>query len=188
MAVLKQLPQGFETMKRDAFRKAVQSTIDAANKRLKRLESLELLSPALNSVRESGGKFTLRDKDRNALIKEASRAIAFINMKTSTIKGARDFEAQFQAKLSNKAKGVITNDQRKVLWDGFRKLQQVSKVGLNIYGSDRLVRMLADEVIEHNIEQDTEDMGALIAKYEKILEKEYEKFMKDYDDLNPFDL
>lgn len=182
MAVLKQLPQGFENMKRDVFRKAIQPTIDAANKRLKRLESLDVLSPALNSVRESGGKFILRGKDRNALLKEASRAIAFINMKTSTVKGAKQFEEEFAAKLSNKAKD-ITNNQRKVLFDNFRKLQQLSPVGLNVYGSDRLIRMLADEVVDENYSFVNTMQKAL-----HELEKAYEKFQTDYDELNPFDL
>lgn len=186
--VLGQLPQGFEKMKRDEFIKQIQPTIDAANKRVKRLQELKTLSPALNSVLESGGRFSIKGKSRNEILKEASRAIAFINMKTSTVSGAKDFEARFQAKLSNRAKGVITNDQRKALWDGFRKLQQISKVGLNVYGSDRLIRMLADEVVEYNIAQDTEDLGALVTKYEKILKREYEEYMSEYDDLNPFDL
>ena len=180
--VAKQLPQNFEKMKRDELAKQLQPTIDAANKRLKRLEGLKTLSPALNSVMESGGKFSIRGKNRNEVLKEASRAIAFINMKTSTVSGSKQFEKGFAAKLSNKAKD-ITNDQRKVLFDSFRKLQQISPVGLNIYGSDRLIRMLADEVTDTKYSFEVTMQKAL-----KELEQEYVQFMQEQDDLNPFNL
>ena len=180
--VAKQLPQNFEKMKRDEFVKQIQPTIDAANKRLKRLQGMKTLSPALNSVMESGGKFSLKGKSRNEVLKEASRAIAFINMKTSTVGGAKQFEKGFAAKLSNKAKD-ITNEQRKLLFDNFRKLQQISPVGLNIYGSDRLIRMLADEVTDENYSFETTMQKAL-----NELESEYEQFQMDNDDMNPFDI
>lgn len=181
--VRKQLPDGFTSMKRDEFVKQMQPTIDAANKRLKRLQGLETLSPALNSVMESGsGKFSLRGKTRNEVIKEASRAIAFINMRTSTVSGAKQFERNFAAKLSNKSKD-ITNDQRKTLFDSFRKLQQISPVGLNIYGSDRLIRMLADEVVDEKYSFETTMQKAI-----NELTKAYEDFQSEYDDLDPFNL
>ena len=180
--VAKQLPQNFETMKRNELAKQLQPTIDAANKRLKRLQEMQTLSPALNSVMESGGKFSIKGKSRNEVLKEASRAIAFINMKTSTVAGAKQFEKGFSAKLSNKAKD-ITNEQRKLLFDSFRKLQQISPVGLNIYGSDKLIRMLADEVTDDNYSFESTMKKAL-----NELQSEYENFQLENDELNPFDL
>lgn len=180
--VRRQLPDNFTSMKRDEFVKQMQPTIDAANKRLKRLQGLKTLSPALNSVMENGGKFSLKGKTRNEVIKESSRAIAFINMRTSTVSGAKQFEKNFAAKLSNKSKD-ITNDQRKVLFDSFRKLEQISPVGLNIYGSDRLIRMLADEVVDEKYSFETTMNKAL-----DELTKAYEDFQSEYDDLDPFNL
>ena len=180
--VRKQLPDNFATMKRKDLIAQIQPTIDAANKRLKRLQGMETLSPALNSVMQSGGKFTIKGKTRNEVLKEASRAISFINMKTSTVSGAKQFEKNFAAKLSNKSKN-ITNDQRKTLFDSFRKLQQISPVGLNIYGSERLVRMLADEVVDENY-----SFEATMDKALGELEREYEQFMQEQEDLDPFNL
>ena len=180
--VRKQLPDNFSTMKRGDLIAQMQPTIDAANKRLKRLQAMETLSPALNSVMQSGGKFSIKGKNRNEILKESSRALSFINMKTSTVSGAKQFEKNFAAKLSNKSKN-ITNDQRKTLFDSFRKLQQISPVGLNIYGSERLVRMLADEVVDENYSFETTMNKAL-----QELEREYEQFMQEQDDLDPFNL
>ena len=133
-------------------------------------------------MENGGGKFSLKGKTRNEVIKESSRAIAFINMKTSTVSGAKQFEKGFAAKLSNKSRD-ITNDQRKVLFDSFRKLEQISPVGLNIYGSDRLVRMLADEVVDEKYSFENTMNKAL-----NELKREYEQFMQEYDDLDPFNL
>lgn len=180
--VRKQLPDSFSSMKRKDLIAEMQPTIDAANKRLKRLQGMETLSPALNSVMQSGGKFSIKGKTRNEILKESSRALAFINMKTSTVSGAKQFEKNFAAKLSNKSKN-ITNDQRKTLFDSFRKLQQISPVGLNIYGSERLVRMLADEVVDENYSFEDTMNKAL-----QELEREYEQFMQEQDDLDPFNL
>jgi len=180
--VRKQLPDNFASMKRKDLIVEMQPTIDAANKRLKRLNAMETLSPALNSVLQSGGKFSLKGKTRNEILKEASRALSFVNMKTSTVAGAKQFEKNFVAKLSNKSKN-ITNDQRKTLFDSFRKLQQISPVGLNVYGSERLVRMLADEVVDENYSFEDTMNKAL-----KELEREYEQFMQEQEDLDPFNL
>lgn len=180
--VRKQLPDSFSSMKRKDLIAEMQPTIDAANKRLKRLQGMETLSPALNSVMQSGGKFSIKGKTRNEILKESSRALSFINMKTSTVSGAKQFEKNFAAKLSNKSKN-ITNDQRKTLFDSFRKLQQISPVGLNIYGSERLVRMLADEVVDENYSFEDTMNKAL-----KELEREYEQFMQEQEDLDPFNL
>ena len=180
--VRKQLPENFTSMKRGDLIAQMQPTIDAANKRLKRLQGMETLSPALNSVMQSGGKFSIKGKTRNEILKESSRALSFINMKTSTVSGAKQFEKNFAAKLSNKSKN-ITNDQRKTLFDSFRKLQQISPVGLNVYGSERLVRMLADEVVDENYSFEDTMNKAL-----KELEREYEQFMQEQDDLDPFNL
>ena len=180
--VRKQLPDNFVSMKRKDLIAQMQPTIDAANKRLKRLQGMETLSPALNSVMQSGGKFSIKGKTRNEVLKEASRALSFINMKTSTVSGAKQFEKNFAAKLSNKSKN-ITNDQRKTLFDSFRKLQQISPVGLNIYGSERLVRMLADEIVDENYSFEDTMNKAL-----NELEREYEQFVKEQDDLDPFNL
>ena len=180
--VNRQLPNNFDKMRRDELVKQMQPTIDAANKRIKRLQGMKTLSPALNAVMDNGGKFSLKGKSRNEVLKEASRAIAFINMKTSTVSGTKQFERGFAAKLSNKAQN-ITNDQRKVLFDSFRKLEQISPVGLNVYGSDRLVRMLADEIVDEKF-----SFEGLMHKALEDLQDEYEKFQMENDKMNPFDI
>lgn len=180
---LHQLPNDFRHMSRSELYKAVKPTIDAANKRLKRLENSEILSPAYSNVIERGGKFSTAGLDRNELIKESSRAISFMNMETSTLKGAKQYENNLVSKLSNKAKS-ITQSQRKVLFDAFRKLEQISPQGLNLYGSDKLIRMLGDNIVDSGLSFD-EMMDNAINE----LNQAYEENIKDLeDDIDIWDL
>ena len=180
---VKQLPNDFRSMTRSELYKAMKPTIDTANKRAQRLSKLDVLSPAYQNLLERGGKFSTKGLTKNELIKEASRAIAFLNMPTSTVSGAKTYEKKFVSKLSNKSKG-ITVEQRKALFDGFRKLEQISPMGMNLYGSDRLIRMLADEITDGGRSFD-DMMDYAIGE----LNKAYEDAINEYeDDIDIWDL
>ena len=148
--VIRQMPLDFASMTREELIKVIQPTIDAANKRLKRLEGMKTLSPALLHVQKNGGKFSLKGKNRNQVLKESFRAIEFINYKTSTVSGAKEYERGFARKLSKKSQD-ITNEQRKVLFEAFNKIEAMDSLGLSHYGSDNLVRMLADEIVDSKL-------------------------------------
>lgn len=64
----------------------------AANKRIARLENNErkggIATDALEAVRDSGGRFSVGNKNRNQIYAELARAREFMNYKTSTITGA----------------------------------------------------------------------------------------------------
>lgn len=148
--VIRQMPLNFASMTREELIKVIQPTIDAANKRLKRLEGMKTLSPALMHVQKNGGKFSLKGKNRNQVLKESFRALEFINYKTSTVSGAKEYERNFARKLSKKSQD-ITNEQRKVLFEAFNKIETMDRLALSYYGSDNLVRMLADEVVDNKL-------------------------------------
>lgn len=170
---IRQLPNNFRELSRKELYKLAKPTIDAANKRLVRLGQSGLLSPAYYNAMDNGGKFTTKGLDRNELLKETSRAISFMNMKTSTIKGAREYENSINAKLSNNGRG-LSNEQKKIIWDGFRKLEQVSPIGLNIYGSDRLLLLLSEELVSNDTPFDE-----LFEKALSELNESYENSIKE---------
>lgn len=82
-------------MTRSELSKVALKEFSKLNKRIKRLEQATvkdgILSPALKSVQDSGGKFSAKGKNLNQLRKEYARAIAFENMETGTVRGARSF-------------------------------------------------------------------------------------------------
>lgn len=148
--------------------------IDAANKRIKRLEASGLFSPALESVKKHGGKFSTKGLNRNQLLREYAKAVEFMNMKTSTITGAKVYEKQVAMKLSNKAKS-LTIDQKKTLFKAVRRTMEANPTLSDLYGSDRLIRFVADEVADNN-----DDLDSLLKSSFTELDRNYKKFVKGF--------
>ena len=148
--------------------------IDAANKRIKRLEASGLFSPALESVKKHGGKFSTKGLNRNQLLREYAKAVEFMNMKTSTITGVKVYEKQIAMKLSNKAK-TLTIDQKKTLFKAVRRTMEANPTLSDLYGSDRLIRFVADEVADNN-----EDLDSLLKSSFTELDRNYKKFVKGF--------
>ena len=88
--------RGSENIKKKAeaikqYRKEASRMASLANKRVKRLEEAKLTdTPAYKAYLETGGKFSVKGKTYNELQQEVSRLKAFIDAKTSTIKGATE--------------------------------------------------------------------------------------------------
>lgn len=148
--------------------------IDAANKRIKRLEASGLFSPALESVKKHGGKFSTKGLNRNQLLREYAKAVEFMNMKTSTITGAKVYEKQIAMKLSNKAK-TLTIDQKKTLFKAVRRTMEANPTLSDLYGSDRLIRFVADEVADNN-----DDLDSLLKSSFTELDRNYKKFVTGF--------
>lgn len=154
--------------------KDAKKVIDAANKRIKRLEASGLFSPALESVKKHGGKFSTKGLNRNQLLREYAKAVEFMNMKTSTITGAKTYEAKIAMKLSNKAKS-LTIDQKKTLFKAVRRTMEANPTLSDLYGSDRLIRFVADEVADNN-----EDLDSLLKSSFSELDRNYKKFVRGF--------
>lgn len=161
--------------------KDAKKVIDAANKRIKRLEASGVFSPALESVKKHGGKFSTKGLNRNQLLREYTKAIQFMNMKTSSVTGAKVYEKQIAMKLSNKAKN-LTIEQKKTLFKAVRRTMEVNPAMSELYGSDRLIRFVADEVADNN-----EELDSLLKASFTELDRNYKSFVKgfgfDFDDL-----
>ena len=79
----------FNKLKEPDLKKIVGRLVSAANKRIRRMESAGIESPALSGVKRSGGTFSVKDKNLDQLRSEYARAKRFLTSKTSTIKGAK---------------------------------------------------------------------------------------------------
>lgn len=153
--------------------KEAKKAIDAANKRIKRLESSGLFSPALESVKKHGN-FSTKGLNRNQLLREYAKAVEFMNMKTSTVTGAKVYEKQIAMKLSNKAKN-LTIDQKKLLFKAVRRTMEANPSLSELYGSDRLIRFVSDEVASNN-----EDLDSLLKSSFAELDRNYKSFVKGF--------
>lgn len=173
-------------MTRNEIAKECRRYFDMANKRIKRLENSGLMSPALHAVMKEG-KFYAKGKDLNQLRHEYSRVMAFLNMSTSTVAGARQYESH----ITNIMGGKLTDKQKSTLFDAFRRIKEVSPAGLMSYGSDRLISYLADEIRseDENIENGPDfDFELMVKKAMDEVMEVYDKIEEAFNDAfkNPF--
>lgn len=141
-----------EAMTDSELRKATRTLVDAANKRMKRIEQRdEIYSPAYLGARRTGGSFkTSRGTDRQALLNEFKRAKQFLSYKTSTSKGTKSW-----MKNVEESTGLAFSDS------AFELQQQISAVyndvaslGLSSFESDQIHEIIRIAIFEQMDEQD----------------------------------
>lgn len=176
-----QMANDFRKFSRQELAKECRRYFDMANKRINRLESSKVLSPALHAVLKSGGKFYAKDADLKQLQHEYARCINFLNMGTSTVTTARQYERTIAEKLGGHK---LSTDQKSLLFKAFRTIEKTSPAGVQAYGSDRLIQYLADEIDseDENIMKGvgSQDWDAMIEKVIADMSVEYEKRMDEF--------
>lgn len=178
-----QMAKDFRSYTRKELAKECRRYFDMANKRIARLEQSGVLSPALHAVVNSGGKFYAKGSDLKQLQHEYARCINFLNMGTSTVTTARQYERTIAEKLGGHK---LTQEQRSTLFKAFRAIEKTSPAGVKAYGSDRLIQYLANEIESEdaNIMQGvgSQDWDAMIEKVISDVTSEYEKVMDNFYD------
>lgn len=176
-----QMAKDFRKFSRQELAKECRRYFDMANKRINRLESSKVLSPALHAVLNSGGKFYAKGADLKQLQHEYARCINFLNMGTSTVTTARQYERTIAEKLGGHK---LSTDQKSLLFKAFRTIEKTSPAGVQAYGSDRLIQYLADEIDseDENIMKGvgSQDWDAMIEKVIADMSVEYEKQMDEF--------
>lgn len=176
-----QMAKDFRKFSRQELAKECRRYFDIANKRINRLESSKVLSPALHAVLNSGGKFYAKGADLKQLQHEYARCINFLNMGTSTVTTARQYERTIAEKLGGHK---LSTDQKSLLFKAFRTIEKTSPAGVQAYGSDRLIQYLADEIDseDENIMKGvgSQDWDAMIEKVIADMSVEYEKRMDEF--------
>lgn len=176
-----QLAEDFRKMSRQELAKECRRVFDIANKRINRIESLQIPSPALHSVMKSGGKFYTKGLDLNHLSHEYARCVNFLNMDTSTVTGSKSYVSRIESKLGTK----LSEDQYSLLFQAFRSIEHVSPAGIQAYGSDRLIQYLANEITSEDSAimagVGSVDFEAAINKALEEILFEYEKVMSEFD-------
>lgn len=106
------------------MRKVVGRLVSAGNKRLRTFEKAGDISPAVRQVMRSGGNFSTKGKDLNALRSEYVRAKNFLQARTGTRKGWTNVRKDTIKAL--KKQGVeVTEEQFDDLWKAYEKLKEL---------------------------------------------------------------
>ena len=175
-------------MTRKEIAEMSRSLFSKLNKRITRLESAKgVISPALEAVNRSGGKFYMKGLNRNQLLKEYARAKTFENSATGTVTGARKHTKHLESIIGSRVKD---KEYVSKMFETIHKVSELNPTIANMVGSKE-VAMTVTEVVEDSIDLDlaTQD------EYERILnqnfdtivdtltEKYHELFQGLYDDL-----
>ncbi len=124
-AILNMDMETFNKLNTSELRKVVGRLVSAGNKRLRSFEKKGESSPAIRHVLRSGGAFSTKGKDLNALRAEYTRAKNFMQAKTGTLKGWKQVKKETIQGL--KKQGVeMTASQFDDVWKAYEELKELS--------------------------------------------------------------
>ena len=173
-----QMNEEFRSFTRKELAQQCRRVFGAANKRLNRLESSGLESPALRWANKTGGKFVIKGMDLKSLQKEYERAFTFLNSPTSTVSGAREYSKAIEQKFGH----PLTAKQHERIFEAFRTVEKVSPAGVQAYGSEHLIQYLADEItamddVSYDVSEWWDDM---LEKTLRDVDEQYEQRMEEF--------
>lgn len=115
----------FNKLNESDLRKVVGRLVSAGNKRLRSFERVGESSPAIRYVDRSGGAFSTKGKDLNALRAEYTRSKNFLQSKTGTLKGWKKTKRETIKGL--RKHGVeMSEKQFDKVWKAYEDLKEVS--------------------------------------------------------------
>lgn len=139
----------FNSLNTSDMRKVVGRLVSAGNKRLRSFERARESSPATRHVAKSGGAFSTKGKDLNALRAEYTRAKNFLQAKTGTRKGWKQVKKETITGL--KKQGVeMTEQQFNDVWKAYEDLKELSPEVANRGLKYSVLKDVADMVTDTN--------------------------------------
>ena len=160
----------FNKLNTSDMRKVVGRLVSAGNKRLRSFERAGESSPATRHVENSGGVFSTRGKDLNALRAEYTRAKNFLQSKTGNRRGWK--EVKNETRQGVKKHGVeMTDSQFNDVWKAYEKLKELSPEVANRGLKYAVLKDVADMVTDTNKSAD-EIAAALHENLSRIYEEQ----------------
>ena len=170
-------------MSRKDLAKEVQRLSKNANRRLKSFEKHGEKSPAYNYIQDSGGKFKTKGKTLNQLRAEYRRVSGFLESKTGTLKGTKNWKIESISKLNEKLNlegdRAVTLKDFDTIWEAYEKLKELNpevKVAEYKYKMGMGLDAIADMVI-NNKDMSGEDIAFAIS--EKVKEADKKIFERE---------
>lgn len=137
----------FNKLNTSDMRKVVGRLVSAGNKRLRSFERAGESSPATRHVEKSGGVFSTKGKDLNALRAEYTRAKNFLQSKTGTRKGWKQVKNEIIQGLEKH--GVkMTGSQFNDVWNAYEELKELSPEVANRGFKYAVLKEVADMVTD----------------------------------------
>lgn len=157
-------------LKKPQLRKIVQTLASTSNKRLKRLQQKGISTPSSRYANKIG-KFSTKGKNINQLRAEYIREKNFLQSKTSTIKGYKQFKKEVQKNLAEK--GInISSDNLEQMFRIYEKLKEINPS----VAEKNLKYITIQEISEELKDGQTED--EILSRVNDNLSQMYEKEME----------
>ena len=139
----------FNKLTESEMRKVVGRLVSSGNKRLRSFERAGESSPATRHVDRSGGAFSTKGKDLNALRAEYTRAKNFMQAKTGTRRGWKQVKNETISGL--KKQGVkMTEQQFNDVWKAYEDLKELSPEVANRGLKYSVLKDVANMVTDEN--------------------------------------
>ena len=167
-------------LKKPQLRKIVQTLASTSNKRLKRLQQKDISTPASRYANKIG-KFSTKGKNINQLRAEYIRAKNFLQSKTSTLRGYKQFKKEVQKNLAEK--GInISLDNLEPIFNIYEKLKDINPS----VAEKNLKYITLQEISEELKDGQTED--EILSRINDNLSQLYEQEMEleNYDTISDF--
>lgn len=137
----------FNKLNASDLRKVVGRLVSAGNKRLRSFERAGESSPATRHVAKSGGAFSTKGKDLNALRAEYTRAKNFMQAKTGTRRGWKQAKKETVEGLRKQGVGM-TESQFDDIWTAYEELKELSPEVANRGLKYSVLKEVADMVTD----------------------------------------
>lgn len=167
--------EDFLKLDKKTLSKYVSQLASTANKRLKRLESVQggVLSPAYSAIKRSkgGAHFSVKGKNLNELRGEFTRVSQFLRNKTSTVKGWKTTFSEFRERMGM----YLTPEETLLFWNVYNNILKdyPDLIGKLHVSSDELQRAIGRFMY---FEKNPSD---IIEKVKSWLAEEYDERIED---------
>ena len=122
------------SLSRADLEKATRALVRESNKRLTVMKKKGLASPSTEYIKKHGGKFRVttrsgQKKSVTELREEFQRAKGFLESKTSTVKGYREWEIKVGETLAKQGIDYmsLTPTQKRRFWQAFSKVEELDQ-------------------------------------------------------------
>lgn len=166
-------------MVRDELAPIASQVFSTVNKRISRIINSDVISPAYEALQRKRGDvyFHVGGKDLDELIQEYSEAVAFYNMPTGTVSGARPFTNNLKNMLGDRI------DDKHYIASVFDMLHGIEDrlpiyLAQNMVGSEEIL----NRIIEENIDVSDWDLESMSAEQEAELSMMVQELIDAYEE------
>lgn len=178
----KEVKKEVETAAFKQLEKQAKTVFNRVNKRIRNIErNKKVISPAYNALRKKRGnapRFGTSGTYTNikSLQKELSQALAFDNMETSTVQGARNYTQNLRSQVG----GDLTDTAVNIIFDSLHALHE--RIPDVLYGNLLQYRDYLDTIVEIQENTDFSSFSDFQSKVDEVVTQAINKLTNQLTD------